>query len=205
MKPRMNRSCTAFADHLKIASGSVAEVALEVKRFLNHEKRPTATLLIFDDLTSDQIEMDLRGTDEEILDRFSMEKPEHLESSESLGKEKGPGRPKLGIVAREVTLLPRHWEWLGLQSGGASATLRKLVEEAKKKNPARDQFRQVQEATHKFMSAMAGNLPQFEEALRSLYAKENEKFGKIIAPWPKDIQEHIHKLMGSKSDAAPRV
>ncbi|MFY0534142.1 DUF2239 family protein [Nannocystis pusilla] len=31
----------------------------------------------------------------------------------------GPGRPKLGVVSREVSLLPRHWEWLERQPSGS--------------------------------------------------------------------------------------
>jgi hypothetical protein len=109
-------------------------------------------------------------------------------------KKTGPGRPKLGVTAKEVTLLPDHWEWLARQPGGASVTLRKLVEEAKKKNQAKDLVRQAQDAAYKFMTVMAGDLPQYEEALRALYARDAKKLEKMAASWPKDIREHALKL-----------
>jgi hypothetical protein len=180
------QSVIAFADSKKIASGALKEVALKVKKFLQEE--PKTTILIFDEHTSRQVEVDLRGTPEAIARR--------LELAEEPSEEdhKGPGRPKLGVVSREVTLLPHHWDWLSHQPGGASVTLRKLVEEAKKKNFAKDQIRQAQEAAYQFMNVMAGNLPSFEEALRALYAKDRESFSKWIKGWPKDIREHVIKL-----------
>ena len=84
--------------------------------------------------------------------------------------------PKLGVVAREVTLLPRHWQWLGSQPGGASVAIRKLVEAARRANQEVDQRRQTQEAAYHFMSAMAGNLPNFEEASRALFANDRGRF-----------------------------
>lgn len=188
MEPRADRKYTAFADAKKIASGEVMDVAVKVKKFLKGENK--AQILIFDDSTSAQIEIDFRGTAESVTKRL-----EGLLSKEDAGDKKmGPGRPKLGVIPKEVTLLPDHWEWLGRQPGGASVTLRRLVEEAKKKNFAKDQMRLAQEATYKFMTVMAGDLPQYEEALRALYAGDSKKFEKLISPWPKDIQEHTNKL-----------
>ncbi len=74
---------------------------------------------------------------------------------------RGRGRPKLGVVAREVTLLPRHWDWLNAQPGGASVALRKLVEQARRANGDADRARAAREAAYHFMSAMAGDLPAF--------------------------------------------
>lgn len=184
MTPQSNRPCTAFANNKIIATGDIQEVALKVKSFLNDNK---GNVLIFDDTTSAQIELDLRGTTEAVARRLE----KALEPEE---KKSGPGRPKLGVISKEITLLPQHWEWLALQPGGASVTLRKLIEEAKKKNAHKDQLRQAQEATYKFMHAMAGDLPDYEEALRALYAGDEKKFEKMIATWPADIKKHTGKL-----------
>ncbi len=184
-----HKTITAFADTHKIASGSLREVAAKVKESLQEDRK--STILIFDDVTSQQIEIDLRGSLEAVLRRIDAAHPLEEVDGE---KKAGPGRPKLGVVSREVTLLPRHWDWLTTQPGGASVTLRKLVEEAKKKNLAKDLIRGSQEATHKFMTAMAGNLPSFEEALRALYARDRGSFEKNIKSWPKDIRQHTRKL-----------
>lgn len=106
------------------------------------------------------------------------------------------GRPKLGVTAREVTLLPRHWDWLGAQPGGASAALRRLVDAARRDSVDADQTRQVQEAAHRAMTTLAGDLPGYEEALRSLYAGDHERFDGLVAAWPTDIAVYIHRLAG---------
>ena len=110
-------------------------------------------------------------------------------------EKRGRGRPKLGVVAREVTLMPRHWDWLDGQPGGASVALRKLVEAAKRSNQGRDRVRQAQEAVHRFMWAVAGSLPGFEEASRAFYRKEYQRFDEIIASWPPDVREHTRGLV----------
>ncbi|RZI91619.1 MAG: DUF2239 family protein, partial [Variovorax sp.] len=112
------------------------------------------------------------------------------------------GRPKLGVVAREVTLLPRHWDWLNRQPGGASVALRKLVEDARRVNTDRDTVRAAREATYRFMSAIAGHLPGFEEAARALFANEKERFDALVAPWPDDVPDHLRKLSASAWSAA---
>lgn len=182
-------TCTAFDEIKKVASGPIKEVAVKVKEHL--KKNPKARILIYNDRTSDLVEIDFRGTIDTVLKR--------LEEIEAAGesaddKKSGPGRPKLGVIAKEVTLLPTHWEWLAKQPGGASVTLRKLVEETKKKNFAKDQLRLAQESTYKFMTSMAGDYEKYEEALRALYAKDQKKFNDLISNWPKDIREHTIKL-----------
>jgi hypothetical protein len=107
---------------------------------------------------------------------------------------RGPGRPKLGVVAREVTLLPRHWEWLGRQPGGASVALRKLVEDARRANGGKDRIREAREAAYRFMSAMAGNEPGFEEATRALFAGARGAFEANVAGWPHDVKAHARRL-----------
>ena len=111
---------------------------------------------------------------------------------------RGPGRPKLGVVAREVTLLPRHWEWLAQQPGGASVAIRKLVEEARRTGEDRDRVRQAQEAAYRFMSAMAGNKPHYEDAIRALFAGEAARFEKLIAEWPADVRDHARTARGKR-------
>jgi hypothetical protein len=177
-------SYTAFADSSKlIASGQLLEVALEAKTYLSKHAR--SSILIFDNETSRQMEIDFRGSKDDVRKRLEVE---------ALPAIPGPGRPKLGVVAREVTLLPSHWDWLALQPGGASVTLRKLVDAAKKKNTGRDEIRQAQDAAYKFMTVMAGDRPHYEEALRALYAKDKTKFKKLMEDWPKDIRDHSLKL-----------
>ena len=178
------QTVTAFAGTNKIASGLLKDVAGKVKTHLQSDSK--SNILIFDDNTSRQVEIDLRGSLDSVLKR--------LETPEAPETKTGPGRPKLGVISKEITLLPHHWEWLAAQPGGASVTLRKLVEDAKKKFSGRDQLRAAQEATYKFMLVMAGDLENYEEALRALYAKDSDQFSKQIKAWPKDIRSHLIKL-----------
>src|SRR5260370_37536385 len=138
--------CTAFAGSKRIATGELREVALAAKAIWDREK--WAQVLIFDDVTSDLIEVDFRGSPEDVGRRIAEEVP---------AEPRRPGRPRLGVVAREVTLLPRHWDWLASQPGGASVALRKLVEEARLSNQGRDRRRHAEEAAYPCLSAKAGN------------------------------------------------
>ena len=139
--------------------------------------------LVFDDSTGRPIDIDTRGTIHEVP------LPEETPS-----EPRGRGRPRLGVVPREVTLLPRHWDWLGSQPGGTSVALRKLVDEARRLRGDRDRIRTAQEAAYHFMSAMAGNLPGFEEAIRALFAYDRHRFVDLIAAWPEDLRDHALKL-----------
>lgn len=178
--------CTAFAGLQRIAWGTLAEVAVAARQAF--EQDGSAPILVFDDVTSEQIDLDLSagGT--------NLPEPMARIAEPSAEVPRGPGRPKLGVVAREVTLLPRHWEWLGSQPGGASVALRKLVEAARKANEGRDRQRRAQEAAYRFMSALAGNLPGFEEAIRALFAAEKARFDEQVEPWPPDVRDHARKL-----------
>ncbi len=113
---------------------------------------------------------------------------------------RGRGRPRLGVTAREVTLLPRQWEWLSKQPGGASAAIRRLVEAARKgaKGPeaARD-------AVYRFLTAMGGDRPGYEEAMRALYRGETERLRELIAEWPEDVRGYAGELMGQGAGAGP--
>ena len=130
---------TAFEGFRRIASGELAQVALETKRVI--DRGETAPVLIFDDVTGEQIELDFRGTPEDVLKRLPPEATQGDPGDPGREGSRGPGRPKLGVVAREVTLLPRHWDWLNSQPGGASVALRKLVEEARRVNEGKDRVR----------------------------------------------------------------
>lgn len=181
-------SCTAFDHTRRIASGSYVQVALALKAY--EPAHPEASVLVFDDATGKQIDFDLRGPDEDIAARLQKRFP-----IGEVDTPRTPGRPKLGVVAREVTLLPRHWEWLAEQPGGASVTLRKLVEEARRSGPASQaKLRILQERAYCFMSAMAGNLPNFEEASRALFANDTLRLKKLIAGWPNDVRDHLLQL-----------
>lgn len=116
-------------------------------------------------------------------------------------QKRGAGRPKLGVISREVTLLPGHWEWLDGQPNGASAALRRLVHAAKLANQGQDQARQSQEAVYRFMTAMAGDLPGYEEALRAFYRRNLERVDELITAWPQDIRKHLKKLMRAANHA----
>lgn len=178
---------TAFEGYRRIATGPLAAVALAIKRSL--ERSPTSALLIFDDAAGRSIDIDIRGTDEQVLERFGRrlkERPAHSDA----GGTRGRGRPRLGVVSREVTLLPRHWQWLAAQPGGASAALRKLIDSARRTHAAHDRRREATERAYRFMSAIAGDLPGFEEASRALFARQRARFAGLVAAWPEDVREH---------------
>lgn len=187
----MQKIFTAFQGPRRLVSGPAGEVALVVKRVA---LRPDESIIIFDDGTGRSIDFDLRGGDREVLARLAKLIPPAVEETPAPAEPRGRGRPKLGVVAREVTLLPRHWEWLGAQPGGASVALRKLVDEARRASGDKDRERQARDAAYHFMSTMAGNLPQFEEASRALFADDRRRFTGLIADWPADIRDHIVKL-----------
>lgn len=171
METHNDHSYSAFLDHKLISSGTLSEIT-ELLR-----SRKDSAILVFDDLTGRVVDIDLRA---------------HIPPVKK--KTTGPGRPKLGVESKEITLLPRHWDWLSKQPGGASVTLRKLVEEAKKLSQGTDLVREAQDATYQFMRVMAGDLAGYEEALRALYAKNAAKFKQLTNEWPKDIQQHIKRL-----------
>jgi hypothetical protein len=175
---------TAFIGFRRLASGSLQHVALAAKKAV--DRGTQQPVLIYNDSTGRAIDIDSRGSDAEILARLTRPAPSALP--------RGRGRPKLGVVAREVTLLPRHWQWLGSQPGGASVAMRKLVETARRANQEVDQRRQSQEAAFHFMSAMAGDLANFEEASRALFTNDRERFTELVSGWPTDVRDHAAKL-----------
>jgi hypothetical protein len=196
MTQQIVKSYTAFAGNKQIAAGELAEVAMKAKRAADRSKN--ASILVFDDATGRTVEIDFRGTAKEVGARyFTPAEPPGEAPEES----RGPGRPKLGVVAREVTLLPRHWEWLASQPGGASVALRRLVEDARKRNAGRDRIRQSQEAAYRFMSTIAGNLPGFEEASRALFAGNRSQLEELTRRWPADIARYLYRLADAALDS----
>lgn len=177
--------CAAFLGERLLATGPLEMVVAEIYAAAEKE-----VLLILDNVTSRTIEVDFRGSLIETLERL----PEVPSPAPEVVAPKAPGRPKLGVVAREVTLLPRHWEWLGQQPGGASVALRKLVEEARRAHEGQDLQRQAQEAVYRFMTTMAGDRPGFEEAVRALYAQDQARFAALVGAWPADIAAHAQAL-----------
>lgn len=171
----------AFEGNRLIGAGPIAPLALKIKRVV--ERGPRGPIAVFDHQTSQPIELDLRGSTEEVLARLTMPPARPH-----------PGRPKLGVTAREVTLLPRHWEWLARQRGGASVTLRSLVDEARRTSVEADRVREAQEAAYRFLVAMAGDRPGFEEATRALFAGDKARFNRLVARWPLSIRTHAKAL-----------
>jgi len=170
------RTVTAFAGSRRIASGALDDVAR--KAFASPDG---STVLIFDDRTGRVVDVDMRDVEGRVSERAA-------------SPVRKPGRPKLGVVAREVTLLPRHWEWLSRQAGGASVALRKLVDEARRARAGTEQRREARDAAYAFIMAMAGDAAGFEEASRALFAGQAERFHELVAAWPADIANHAVKL-----------
>jgi hypothetical protein len=191
-------SYTSFNGHERIASGSLKVNALAVKHKLASDA--TSPLLTFCDQTGQVVDIDIRGSDAEMLARLRPEgnqlqgNESALIDAEESGEPRGRGRPKLGVVAREVTLMPRHWDWLAAQPGGASVTLRKLVDEARRANVERDRQRRASECAYHFMSAMAGDMAGFEEASRALFAYDAPKFRQLTEAWPVDVRDYVRYL-----------
>jgi len=192
MRRDEGRTCTAFEGDRRLAGGPLAEVAAAVKGRL--DAGSASPMLLFDDATGEQFELDFQGSPDEVLARLPAPAANDEGEAPADAGPKGPGRPKLGVVAREVTLLPRHWEWLAEQPGGASVALRKLVEDARKANADKDRVRKGREAAYRFLVAMGGNLAGFEEASRALFAGDAGKFAAETEAWPTDVRDHARKL-----------
>jgi hypothetical protein len=166
---------TAFADQARLASGPLDEIAAT----LAEASRAGTAILVFDE-TGRVRDLDLRGTPEEIAARHETPAPPRR------------GRPKLGVVSKEVTLLPRHWDWLASQRGGASATLRRLIDAARKESDGGARARQ--DAAYRFLTAIGGDLPRYEEAIRALYAGDVDGLQAQMSDWPADIAAHAFRL-----------
>jgi hypothetical protein len=179
---------TAFVGDEAVSAGTV-ETVLRVIKARYDERRPEL-VLVFDDATGRQVDFDLGGTPQEVLDRASAPPPRP-----------GPGRPRLGVVSREVSLLPRHWEWLEAQPNGISAALRRLVDDARKRDPAGERARLAREAAYRVMAALAGNRPRFEEAARALFAGEPRRVEELAAGWPPDVRRYVGRFIAAAGEA----
>jgi hypothetical protein len=175
---------TAFLDGRRLATGPLSEVAVAVLRA--QQTQPEVHPLVFSDASGQSADLDLRGGEEAVAARYTVAAPAQAP--------KGRGRPKLGVVAREVTLLPEHWEWLGAQPGGASVALRKLVHEARRTGSVRDRTRQARDRAYHAMSTLAGDLAGFEEASRALFAGDHPRLTAQMAAWPQDVQAYVQQL-----------
>ena len=185
--------CTAFEGDRCIASGTLPEVARAAKEVLDANEH--APVLVFDDTTSRPIEFDLRGTVDEVVSRVAAAgEAQDADAPPAAAPSRGRGRPRLGVVSREVTLLPRHWSWLAAQRGGASGALRKLVDKARRDDAGGERTRQAQDAAYRFSSAMAGNQPGFEESMRALFAGDADRFQADTQEWPEDVRTHARGL-----------
>ena len=182
--------CTAFAGPGRIASGELRHVALKAKQAFDAGK----PVQVFEDASGRVVELPLELPAGDLLKRLAEPAASAVPVAAKPPPPRGPGRPKLGVVAREVTLLPRHWDWLAAQPGGASVALRKLVEDARKAAADGDRRRVAQEAAYRFMQAMAGDLPAYEEAIRALFAGDFGGFEGHVAHWPDDVREHAALL-----------
>ncbi|MFZ2279353.1 MAG: DUF2239 family protein [Prosthecobacter sp.] len=200
-EPFRNHSFTTFDGHRRIAEGALRTNALALKNAL--ESGSPGPILIFDNATGRTVEVDTRGTDEEVCARLtalfpSYEQPAAEAPALEPATPRGRGRPKLGVVPREITLLPRHWDWLDTQPGGASVALRKLVEEARRQRSEKDQARKALERAYQFMVTLGGDLPGFEEASRALFANDVMKLKTLLATWPRDVGDHVLRLAQAK-------
>lgn len=178
---------TAFEGTHRLFQGTLDEVVLKIKKRLG--KADNSSILIFSDTTGKTMDFNFHGSENDVQKRLEV-----YVSPESSKETSGPGRPKLGVISREVSLLPRHWEWLATQPGGASSTIRKLIEEAKKKSSTQITTKQVQERVYRFMSVIAGDLVGYEEALRALYKSDRKTFQLHVRDWPNDIKDHIFEM-----------
>ncbi len=176
----------AFLGDRWLARGALAEVALAV--FQHAPGQDSDAVLVLDESTGRPVDLNVSGSEQDVRARYGM--PPDDDSAPAL-KRRRRGRPRLGVVGREVTLLPRHWAWLDDQRGGASATLRRLVDRARKDLGGADRRNQAQDRTHRLMTVLAGERQGYEEACRALYGGEEARFNEYIRVWPRDIREVI--------------
>ena len=192
----------AFAGTRRISAGNPADVARTAKAVVDTGDQ--TPVLVFND-EARVVDIDFRGTDADVLARLGLDGDASTGSNDDgasndpspyreTSTPRGRGRPRLGVVAREVTLLPRHWDWLATQPGGASAAVRRLVDAARQTSADKDRIRHAKEIAYRFMSAMAGNEPGFEEATRALFSGDEKRFAAMTKVWPSDVRDHARAL-----------
>jgi hypothetical protein len=196
----------AFQGFQRLGLGSLEQVATLC--FESKWEDLRTRISVYEDETGRVVDVDLSGTEEEVLARLgqSTEDEDVAAETETAPKEppvrRKPGRPKLGVVSREVSLLPRHWSWLSEQRGGASAMLRRLVELAKKNESSESIQRRVVDAAHRFLWDIAGDQPHFEELSRALYAANLEEVRALSAGWPEGIRHQLDRYLARHKEAA---
>lgn len=184
----------AFAGTDHLAEGSPADVARAVRQHL--DTRGHAPVCVLDALTSAPADLAMGGNSDQVAAWAEAQ----FQAREEATDQKRRGRPRLGVVAREVTLLPRHWDWLAAQPGCASVTLRKLVDAARKQGGASERIRRTQDVVHRFLYAVAGDVAGFEEVARALYAWDHERFDALTDAWPTDVVAHARRLLAQADD-----
>mgnify|MGYP000023474267 FL=1 len=205
-------AATAFAGHSLLASGPLDLVALAVRKA--EREGADGPLLVFDDASGRVIDLDLRGSEADVLARLADRGAAKPGPAQAQEKPRGRGRPKLGVVGREVTLLPRHWDWLEQQPASASQVIRRLIDAARREegsaavaappadsvhpvHPTRPVPRRVRaERTYRVMTDLAGDQPGYEEALRALFVADDAALAANIADWPGDVAAYVHLLAG---------
>jgi hypothetical protein len=178
---------TAFLGDRRVASGDLRALLTAVKRRRSLTAGPP--VLFFEDWSGRQVDFDLRGTAAQAVARAVAA---HAAGEGGEGARRG--RPRLGVVSREVTLLPRHWEWLEDQPNGISAALRRRVDEARKREPAKERARRAALAASRVMTALAGDRPGYEEASRALFAGDRERLQSLVRVWPADVRAYVLRL-----------
>jgi len=206
---------TAFCGHELLAAGALRDVARVVWRAVKDAEPHHGAVLVFDDATGRVIDFEMRGDERAMLahvdvmlrmSQAALVQTNDATSGDSVDPVPRPrGRPKLGVVAREITLLPRHWEWLATQPGGASVALRKLVDAARRTHTDEDRTKAARDVAYRFMHAMAGDLTQFEEVIRALYRGDEARFRELIAAWPSDIAAYSAQLAFPASTPTERA
>ena len=174
---------------------NLRHVALKAKQA--YDDASAGAVLVFEDATGKPVELPLELPAAELLRLLTATPAEAADTREAAAppvRARGPGRPRLGVVSREITLLPRHWDWLAAQPGGASVALRRLVEDARRVTTDGDRRRAAQEAAYRFMHALGGDLPGYEEATRALFGGDIGRFEEVLVHWPEDVREHASLL-----------
>lgn len=166
---------SAFSGSRLLATGPLPVVLAAAYPFRDNSPSP---LLIFSHTDGHQADFNWQGTLEEVIARAS---PAAVRT--------GPGRPKLGVVSTEVTLLPRHWDWLNSQPARASGTIRRLVDQAMAREAGNEKRRR--EVLGTILWALAGNEPGFEEASRALYSGNIERLKTLVSAWSGSLGEFV--------------
>ncbi|MFY7921650.1 MAG: DUF2239 family protein [Gemmatimonas sp.] len=203
--PHGSPMVTAFRGHELLAAGALRDVAQVVWRAVKGAEPQHGSVLVFDDVTARVIDLEMRGDEAAMLAHLdamlranAAASAEHVDSPDTRSlidsTPRPRGRPKLGVVAREITLLPRHWEWLAAQPGGASVAIRKLVDAARRAPSDDDRAKAARDVAYRFMNAMAGDLPEFEEVIRALYRGDEARVRELMQAWPRDIRAYSARL-----------